>query len=258
MDRSDQPRPAFTLIELLVVISIIAILIAMLLPALGKAKEVSRRVICLANQKQIGLATAGYHNDNRGYFPSSNSLPPVLMFPYLNYTSASLNSHRHVFYCPASEGWAENYASGTPDTWAQGASFTWLGGVQSYGFNDQLWITPAGVKWTVAVGGAGYDSFSTARIDNVQTPASTLWAADYSSIQFDWVFVGWAGLSAYRHGLVPGNLALGYDYDKYYNKPGAVGFNTTFADGHAGFIEWTVFRAWSLVTYPRNQPFAWW
>ena len=88
-------KGAFTLIELLVVIAIIAILAAMLLPALSSAKEAGRRIACLNNLRQLSLASEMYVNDNQGAYPprsETNGWPNRF---YLNY-----GKNLKVLLCP--------------------------------------------------------------------------------------------------------------------------------------------------------------
>src|SRR6187397_514637 len=102
----------FTLVELLVVIGIIAVLIALLLPSLLKAREQAQRVQCMSNLRQMVIACTAYASEHRGWYPGphKHSRPNALKDPFTG-AAPEVADLRNLFrpyvknpavlYCPA-------------------------------------------------------------------------------------------------------------------------------------------------------------
>jgi prepilin-type processing-associated H-X9-DG protein len=116
----------------LVVIAIIAILAAMLLPALGKARESGKSAVCVSNLRNLSLAMQAYISDSGGFFPPSyytaGSMPNGWPFWYmvlpvqLPYYTNTTEGAPHVYRCPSANWWMEGGAYPNPSY-----GYNWLG-----------------------------------------------------------------------------------------------------------------------------------
>lgn len=157
--RNPTASDAFTLVELLVVISVVAVLIALLLPALGNARDAARTVACMNNLRQTGVAYAVYGNDHQGIIPHGGNRFPTGLSSYMQgrifnihaNNSKARNIQEHVVYCPAytespaktgnvHHPWMSRgkFPSPTSSVNPGGGGLSW--GIYSYRHSD--WLNP--------------------------------------------------------------------------------------------------------------------
>jgi prepilin-type N-terminal cleavage/methylation domain-containing protein/prepilin-type processing-associated H-X9-DG protein len=162
----------FTLVELLVVIGIISILIAMLLPALNKAREAAKKVQCLSNLRQVALALVTYTNENHGYFPPAIPLKPggigYDFTKYTQYWSSRLISQKYL------SGWQNLTCPDAPnlDTTGTYAIPGWNWRFISYGYNYFFVGHHLGYDIT------GAARYMPAKTNQIRHPAETILVLD--------------------------------------------------------------------------------
>jgi prepilin-type N-terminal cleavage/methylation domain-containing protein len=222
-------KRAFTLVELLVVIAIIAVLLAVLLPALAYVKNLARRIQCSTNLKGIGHAYSLYSNDYGNKLPTPEQSNKWIQhyYMYRRETSAGVYTWLNmgclfgggyldsgkIFYCPATEGWMDEYKSYcSPTPW----------GTLPQNINNPP--TGNGNQWVRAYKGYTYWPQSK---DLVKTNV----AAEVHSNAVDIYQVGYPTTPLLLNRLNQ-NKAFAGDYTFHASKGSGWNMNAVFPDGH--------------------------
>lgn len=136
-------RTAFSLVELLVVVCIIAILAAMLMPALGMLRSRAEEVRCLCSLRQLGMAALGYAADNRATLPMASMKTGEVPDAHGNYPTrdwyASCNDYLEEMESRVLSGGRVTNPLTCPTFRKTGSAFGWMVWSSGYGINSYLW-----------------------------------------------------------------------------------------------------------------------